>query len=223
MVGAGPGMGRAIAAALGNRHAPVGLVARRPEALAAVAADLADIGIAAKAYPADVSDELQLRSALAAAMADLGPPRVVVYNASLYVAGTPTMVDVAAFTAGLAVGITGALITLQECAPALVAQQGRGTFLLTGGGLALDPWPEASGLAVQKAGLRNLAYAAAAELAPQGVHVATVTIRGVIEAGGPMDPDRIARVYAELADPKSGPDTSRPVEIHVTAEGPQPA
>ena len=52
---------------------------------------------------------------------------------------------------------------------------GRGSILLTGGGLALDPtgWLPAASLAVGKAGLRSLAFSMHKELAPEGIHVGT--------------------------------------------------
>ena len=142
----------------------------------------------------------------------------MVFNASQFVAGPPTSTPLAEFRAGLATGITGALITLQATAGDLVAAAPGSALLFTGSGLALAPWPEGFGLSIQKAGLRHLAVAAAAELRPQGVTVSLVTIRGTIEPGGPFDPDRIAAVYANLATP--GRD--HPVEVMVTAEGVAP-
>lgn len=216
VVGAGPGMGRAIAAALGLEHGPVALVARRPDSLDRLTRDLADVGVTAAGFAADITDTDALRAAIADARTTVGPFTVVVHNASSYVAGPPTQVDVAAFQAGLATGITAALVTLQATAGDLLAAAGRSCVLFTGGGLALNPWPDAIGLAVQKAGLRHLALATASELRPSGVSVSIVTIRGTVEPGGPFDPDRIASVFAALA--RSG--GQRPVEVMVDAAGP---
>ena len=65
VVGAGPGLGLAIARALGAGHDPIGLIARRPENLAALVASLAGDGIAAGAFPGDISDDASLRGAIA--------------------------------------------------------------------------------------------------------------------------------------------------------------
>ena len=77
---------------------------------------------------------------------------------------------------------------------------GRGTLLFTGGGLALYPEYGAgvSSLAAGKAGLRAFAFALAKELAPEGIHVATVTIAGTVKPGTAFDPDRIAEEYWAL-------------------------
>jgi short-subunit dehydrogenase len=77
-------------------------------------------------------------------------------------------------------------------------QRGRGSILVTGGGLALDPWPRMCSLAVGKAGVRSLALSLHKELAPQGIHAATVTIAGIVEKGTRFDPDAIANVFWEL-------------------------
>lgn len=216
IVGAGPGMGRAIAAAIGPAHGPVALVARRAGVLAEVTASLAARGVAAQAYPADITDDAALRNAVERARRDLGRFSVVVCNASLFVPGPPTQVRPAEFRIGLAVGLTAALVAMQATVDDLRAAAPRSSLLFTGSGLALHPWPDAIGLAIQKAGLRHLALAAAEELRPAGVSVSLVTIRGNLAAGTDFDPDRIAGVYADLATP----GVDRPVEVTVTADGP---
>lgn len=216
VVGAGPGMGSAIAEAVGRRHPPVGLVARDADRLAGQVERLADRGVCAEAFAADIADEDSLRAALQSARERLGPVAVAVFNASLYVPGTPSEVPVAEVAHGLRVGVLGALITLQECTPDLVAA--RGAFLVTGGGLGLDPWPDAVGLGLQKAAVRNLVQAARKELQPRGVTVATVTIRGTLTDDGPLSPDRIAPHYAELADPPPGHPAGDSWEIVVTPD-----
>lgn len=216
VIGAGPGMGRAIAAALGHEHGPVALIARREESLRSLCHGLAGVGVAATGFPADITDEAALRAAVAAAREAVGAFTVVVCNASMFVGGLPTQVPVADFRTGLATGITAALITVQATAADLLAAAPGSSLLFTGGGLAMNPWPDAIGLAVQKAGLRHLALATSAQLRPAGVSVSIVTIRGTIEAGGPFDPDRIAAVYAALARPVG----DRPVEVMFSAEGP---
>jgi hypothetical protein len=50
----------------------------------------------------------------------------------------------------------------------------------------------------------------AADLAPRGVAVRTLTVQGVIAPGTPFDPERIAaRLVALAADPAGSPVESR--------------
>ena len=42
-------------------------------------------------------------------------------------------------------------------------------------------------------------------LAPEGIHVATVTVRGLVGDDKQITPDRVADVYAELVAETAGP------------------
>jgi NAD(P)-dependent dehydrogenase (short-subunit alcohol dehydrogenase family) len=75
---------------------------------------------------------------------------------------------------------------------------GRGTLLFTGGGLALGPKPGLAAASLGKAALRSLALSLAGELAPEGIHAATVTVCGFVQPGTPLSPDRVAQAFWEL-------------------------
>lgn len=190
VVGAGPGLGLAVGRRFAREGFRLALLARTPERLDRT-------GLDALPVPVDLADESALRDALGQVRAAVGDPAVLVFNASEYVEGTPTQVTYEAFLHGFRVGVAAALVAVQEVAPAMRAA-GRGSVLLTGGGLGLTPWAPATGLGVQKAALRNLAFAAAQELSPDGVHVATVTIKGVIKPGTATDPALVAERFWEL-------------------------
>lgn len=74
----------------------------------------------------------------------------------------------------------------------------RGTLLFTGGGLALDPLANFASVSLGKAALRNLVFSLAQELTPAGIHVATVTICGMVRPGTHFDPDTIAQSFLAL-------------------------
>jgi short-subunit dehydrogenase len=95
------------------------------------------------------------------------------------------------------VNVAGALVAAQQVIPHMKAQR-QGTILFTGGGLALQPHPKYASIAVGKAGIRNLSFSLAAELESAGIHVATVTIAGIVRPGTALDPDRIAEEYWRL-------------------------
>ena len=111
--------------------------------------------------------------------------------------GDHDVVDLDDLTATLDVNVAGALMAAKLAAPAMRAA-GRGTIVLTGGGLAHEPKAGASALSIGKAGMRSLTFCLAQELAPGGIHVATVTVSGRVEPGTHFDPDRIADEYWKL-------------------------
>jgi short-subunit dehydrogenase len=197
IIAAGPGLGAAVARRFARQGAAVGLVARSASGLAELAEELRATGSEVAVAAADVADEDALRGALQDLRGRLGDPSVLVYNASEYVEGRPTEVGYDAFLHGLRVGVGGALVAAQEVAPAMRAA-GRGTVLLTGSEAALRPYVGAAGLGVAKAGLRNLAYSLAEDLEPDGVHVTTVTIRGVLKGPKALDLEDVAERYWQL-------------------------
>lgn len=194
IVGAGPGLGLAIARRFARDGFSVALVARNGQRLAGMVEELRDAGGSGHAFVADAADPEELRSALAAVRSALGDPSVLVHHVSVPVAGTPTKVSYADFSRGLAGGIGALLVAAQEVVPAMRAVR-RGTILVTGSGLAFNASASYCGLAVQKAGVRALALSMAQELRPAGIHVATVTVEGLIQPEGYYDPDRIAEEF----------------------------
>ena len=215
VVGAGPGLGASIALRFAREGFRVALVARSAEGLDLTGMDVAGEPVV---VAADVADEAALRAGFSRLRAEVGDPEVCVYNPSLFVEGTPTQVSYDGLLLGLRVGLLGAVVTAQEVAPAMRAA-GRGTILLTGSGVALRPTPGSTSLGLQKAGLRNLAQALAEELRPDGVHAATVTIRGALAPGTPFDPDVVADAFWQLyAEGAGEPDTWHS-EVEVTKSG----
>lgn len=195
VIGFGPGLGAAIARRFAaGGHEVLGL-ARDPARHAA----LATPGVTLAAADAGAPESL------AAALA--GGVDVLVYNAyraTIAMPG-PSALDPAELARDFAVNVTGALAAVRAVLPGM-RHAGRGTILMTGGGLALNPlnWLPAASLAVGKAGLRSLALTLHAELAPEGIHAATVTVDGAVAPGTAFDPDRVAEAFWQLHQDPAG-------------------
>jgi short-subunit dehydrogenase len=203
IVGAGPGLGLAIARRFGREGARLALIARTPGNLDRLVADLSAHGVTAAGFPADIAEPHQLTAALSAARERFGDPAVLIFNPSVTVEGKPTEIDYDDLVQAFRIGVASLLVAVDAVVPAMRAA-GHGTVLVTGSGLALRPFAPMSAIAVQKAAVRSLALSLAAELAPAGIHVATVTIQGVISRGTDFEPDLIAehywRLHQQLAD-----------------------
>jgi NAD(P)-dependent dehydrogenase (short-subunit alcohol dehydrogenase family) len=161
-------------------------------------------GITTGWAPADAGDPAALTRAIGLFVQHAGPADVLVYNA---VGRRQTPADELTpeeLAADLAVGVVG----LQAAVRAVLLgmrERGTGTVLVTGGGAADDPRPAAPSLGVQKAALRTLVLTLAEALAPEGIHIATATVRGLVRDDGPIRPDEIAELYAALAAETAGP------------------
>lgn len=197
IVGAGPGVSGAVAARFAQEGFQLVLVARRAEALASYVAELRQAGATATGFTADASDPAALTQAFDQIKAQVGEPEVLVYNAAAVVQGPPSTLSAESLRHDFKVNVVGAVIAAQQVIPGMRIRR-RGTILFTGGGLALNPYPAYASLAIGKAGLRNLTYSLAAELEPDGIHVATVTIAGFVQSGTPFAPELIAEAYWTL-------------------------
>ena len=209
IVGAGPGLGVALARRFGRDGCLLALIGRDEGALQTKAGALQADGFAAFAFPADASDFKSLKGAMSAAKLSLGPPSVLIYNAVAVSRAMPSALLPETLVDDLRVGVAGALAATQLVLPAM-REAGRGTILLTGGGFAFEPMPALASVGVAKAALRNLTFSLADELAGAGIHAATVTICGTIEPGTAFDPDLIADAFWQLhAQPRDAWERER--------------
>ncbi|HET6728841.1 MAG TPA: SDR family NAD(P)-dependent oxidoreductase [Jiangellaceae bacterium] len=219
VIGAGPGLGRAVAAAFADRGDHVVLLARDARRLADIAASVrSGAGGEVGTVSADASDEVSLRAAFTEIRDRYGEPTVLVHNPSIAVEAPPTRTTQAALIDGVRLAAGSLLVAAQEVAPAM-RRAGRGTILVTGGGSALTGSTWSAALAVQKAAVRNLAFSLAAELAPDGIHVVTVTIDGVLGDAG-LEPDRIAAEYVRQHEATDGPRSAWRPEVTWGPAGP---
>jgi len=218
IIGAGPGVGTATARRLAREGYDLGLVARDESRLAGTAKALEAEGAAVGYAVADTTDADALTRALTAMGDHTGRIDVLLFNPSRWRQATARELTAADLLDDLAIGTAGLLTTVRAVLPRMLEQH-TGTILVTGGGAADAAMREGASLAVQKAALRALVRALARDLAPEGIHVATVTVRGTIAEGTPFAPDTIADAYAGLvAETASDPAGWRTV-VDLTKDG----
>lgn len=196
IIGVGPGLGASLANRFMVGGYDVALVSRDAERLQTVVDDLVDPS-RARGFAADAGDESALRTALVDAEQWGGDTQVLIYNASRMVSDRIDEIGANDLLESMHVNVGGALTAIQHVLPSMKTA-GRGTILLTGGGLALEPYPEWATLAAGKAAIRSLALNLHKQLLPSGIHVAVVAVAGIVGAGGLFDPDRIADQYWRL-------------------------
>src|SRR5579862_5763623 len=197
LVGAGPGLGLAVARRFAVGGYRVTLLARKTDRLGELAQSLDDTGAEISTIEADASDSDDLRARMTELYGSDGAPGVVIYNA---VMGAPDQLlssTAAHLLEAYTVDVIGAIVIAQVAAPAMKAA-GSGTIVVTGGGFADHPIPALATVSLGKAALRSAATMLGIDLGPDGIRVATLTIAGQIAAGTPFDPARIAERYWEV-------------------------
>jgi NAD(P)-dependent dehydrogenase (short-subunit alcohol dehydrogenase family) len=193
VIGAGPGIGAAVARKLSREGLAVGLIARSRATLDDTLATIASGS--ALGLTADVTDEAGFQGALDHLVERNGVPSVVVYNAALIQWDPFGELSARQQLDAYAVNVVGAITAIAHLAPGM-AEAGSGTILLTGG--MPDPIPEVTSLSLGKAGVRALASLLAKAYGPSGVHVTTVTVAGAVSPGSAFDPEEIAERYWQI-------------------------
>lgn len=200
VVGAGPGIGLAIARRFAREGFHPTLVLRRDDDAEPLVPHLPPDPTF---VTADLTDPKTL-GPLSAWIADhLPDPEIFLYNASAGARSLPSQLAPEALEESLQVNLRAPLHLVRTLLPGF-RRRGSGTLLFTGGGLALEPQAQETALSIGKAALRHLALCLADELAPEGLHVATLTVAGFVQTGQTFSPDTVAEAAWELHTEQRG-------------------
>ncbi|WP_250031322.1 SDR family NAD(P)-dependent oxidoreductase [Paractinoplanes maris] len=194
IIGAGPGLGAAVARRFGAEGLGVALVARTPEKLDHLAGELTDEGLTARGYPADVRDTKALADALGRAAADLGPIEVLQYSPLPQKAFLRPVLETTTddLRAAVEFSILGPVTAVQSVLPGM-RELGRGSVLFVNGGSGARPNPKVAGTSIAFAGEGAYATMLHDTLAADGIHVGQLIVPGAITPGHPThDPGVLA-------------------------------
>jgi len=202
IVGVGAGLSASLARLFTHAGMKVALAARRAADLAALAKETGG-----KTFACDATKRPEVVKLFADVEAALGPPDVIVYNASYRTRGPLVDLDPAEVERSIAVSAFGGFLVAQEAVKRMLPHS-HGAILFTGASASVKGYAQSAPFAMGKFALRGLAQSMARELGPQGIHVAHIVIDGGIRsaqrpdpAGKPdslLDPNAIAQTYLDL-------------------------
>ncbi|MFE6482579.1 SDR family NAD(P)-dependent oxidoreductase [Streptomyces sp. NPDC088747] len=184
IIGAGPGLGAAVARRFGREGHEVALISRSRERVDALAADLARAGVTARGFTADVREPKTLEAALDAASATLGPVEILQYSpVPQRDFMRPVLETAPADLVGpIEFSVYGPAAAVRHVLPSM-RSLGRGTVLLVNGGTAVVPHPDRAGTSIAFAAESAYGHLLHDTLAPEGIHVAQLVIPGAIIEG----------------------------------------
>ncbi len=168
-------LARAIAAALADQSASIVLAARKLNQCQALADDIAaTFGVEAVALACDISDEAQVKAAVAAVQERFGRLDILINNAGASWSGAPEDIPLSGWNKIVDVNLTGAFIAAREAARVMIGQ-GKGAiiFVASTGGLTSFT-PERAQIVpytTTKAALIHLTRDLAAQWAHRGIRV----------------------------------------------------
>ncbi|MBX3575158.1 MAG: SDR family NAD(P)-dependent oxidoreductase [Mesorhizobium sp.] len=175
-------MGQAVAERFGREGFKVALLARNAERLETMAQGLANKGIEAKGFVADMLDRPGLVSALKAAAAELGPIDVLVYSPSGSADGliTPRQLTAEIEQRSLDVAVLGAIAAVNTLLPTMPKG---GALLFTTAVTAQYPLAFTANFGVAAGAALNYAHVLNQDLKADGIHAGIVSIAGIVDMG----------------------------------------
>lgn len=184
IVGAGKGLGAAVAERFGREGFAVALISRNQDRLDSLAAQLGESGVTAKGFAANVRDGDSLRAALEAATEQLGPIEVLQYSplpAKEYM--RPVLETTAEDLVGpVEFSVYGSVNAVRQVLPGMRAL-GTGTILFVNGGSAVRPGARVTGTSIAFAGESAYAQLLHDAVAEEHVHVGQLIIPFGIDDG----------------------------------------
>lgn len=184
ILGAGEGLGAALARRMGAGGLKVCRVRRGPDA-------------DARCYAADLTDEAQLTAVIDRVEREAGPVALAVFNLPVMIRAEVRSLETADYDRALSVARAGFLAG-RELARRM-CPRGAGTIIFIGATSALRGSARFAATASARHAIRALAQSMARELGPQGLHVAHVVLDGGLDT--PAVRERFPDATAKL-----GPD-----------------
>jgi len=210
IVGAGSGLGAAVARRFGRAGYDIALVARdrtRLDGLAAeLAGNLAGEGVTVRGYAGDVRKPESLTAALDAAAAELGPIEVLQYSPVPQGDFMRPVLDTTVddLRGPVEFSLFGPVTAVRQVLPGM-RELGRGTVLLVNGGTAALPHPDRAGTSVAFAAESAYGRMLYDALGGEGIHVAQLIVPGAIVPGHPRkDPAVLADTLWGLHQDRQG-------------------
>lgn len=196
VIGAGKGLGNGVAEKFGRNGFRVVLMARNAARLETYAKDFSSKKIEVHTQAADVSDFESFARIFNSAVEKFGTPDVLFYNVGIT---TPDAENLSAqdLVAHYVTDVAGAYNCVKLVDTAEFAEK-RGAILITGGGLALQPYAGYLPLSMDKAALRAMVQALAPVLSAKGIYIGTVQVTGNIGSNEHFAPKNIAEEFWKL-------------------------
>ena len=209
IIGAGQGLGAAVARRFGREGFTVALVSRHQGRVDALASQLQADGVTARGYTADVRDPSSLRTTLERVTEELGPIEVLQYSPLPQKDFMRPVLETRPedLVGPVEFSIYGPVAAVQQVLPGMrfLPEDANPSILFVNGGSAVTPGRTVTGTSVAFAGLGAYVTLLHDELKDEGIHVGQLVIGGqILEGDAEKDPavlaDRLWEMHTGRGD-----------------------
>ena len=198
VVGAGKGLGNGVAEKFAQENFQVVLISRSEKNLADYQKSFAEKNIFVETQAADVSDFEKFAETFNKLVEKFGTPDVLFYNVGI-TSPDPENLGAKDLVTHYITDVAGAFNCIKLLDTKTFAEK-HGAILITGGGLAIQPYAGYLPLSMDKAALRAMVQALTPVLNEKGIYIGTVQVTGVIGSNEKFLPKNIAEEFWKLYD-----------------------
>ncbi|MCZ3389722.1 MAG: SDR family oxidoreductase [Actinomycetia bacterium] len=188
ITGSGSGIGAATARLFAAEGAHVVVTGRRPEPIAAIAAELGGLAVAG-----DTSDQKHVDAAVAAAVSAYGGIDVLVCSAGVAFGGAVGDLDHADWHRTLDINLNGPRMFTKAVLPMMI-ERGGGSIVMVSSTASMAAAPTSAAYDISKAALNALVRSIAVAYGPQGVRANALCPGWVMTPMGDEDMDGLGAV-----------------------------
>lgn len=197
VVGAGKGLGNGVAEKFGREGFKVVLVSRNEKNLTVYAERFVSYGIEVDTQVGDVTRFEEFGQIFSSLVEKHGTPDVLFYNVGITTADDKNSRDAQTLIDHYVADVAGAYNCIKLVDTVEFAAR-KGAILITGGGLALQPYEDYLPLSMDKAALRAMVQALTPVLNAKGIYIGTVQVTGAIGSNEYFAPKTIAEKFWEM-------------------------
>ena len=198
VVGAGKGLGNGVAEKFAQENFQVVLISRSEKNLADYQKSFAEKNIFVETQAADVSDFEKFAETFDKLIEKFGTPDVLFYNVGI-TSPDPENLGAKDLVTHYITDVAGAFNCIKLLDTKTFSEK-HGAILITGGGLAIQPYAGYLPLSMDKAALRAMVQALTPVLNEKGIYIGTVQVTGVIGSNEKFLPKNIAEEFWKLYD-----------------------
>lgn len=213
IAGAGRNLGYSLAKRFGKEGFSIVLIARNKQKLADMAKDLADEGVQAEGFAADLRDPEAVSACFEKIKAKYEQIDVLEFSPLSWDIAPSSVLEMkpSSVLYQFESQVMAAIYVVNEVWPDMV-QRGEGALLFTTGLSAFQPIPALGDMGIAMAGLRNYITNLNTELTPKGILVAHRSIAvPILKGDNPAgDPDVIADMWYQIYKDRQAGEAAYP-------------